>query len=294
MKKLFVILISSFPFLLMAQDFSLGVRIGLNFNSFISPSEVAADGSDLERAESNTGFLIGATGQLALTDNFGVRAELLYSQKGGKQKYEGPASLIFNPGTPDAVLAKGERFASVRITNNYIDLPLAAYVHLGPKFRLTGGINIGLLIGSFGTGELRFDGVSNMNSTPIEFTSTIDYNYLKDEGFAAIDVAEFEDPFTYFADGKAITVPQTLGAYYLEFAEQTEPYFNRIELGLTGGISYYLNGALYLSFAANYGLTDATVNLYDISYAETDGLDRVLRADKDSQLSLQASLGFQF
>ena len=294
MKSFYLFLCCLAPIFLNAQDLSFGVRIGLNFNKFISPSETDASGADLESFDTNTGFLIGATSEYALTDYFGLRAELLYSQKGGKRRYNGPASLVFNPGTANAVQAIGDRFASVRVTNSYLDLPVMAYVRLGKKFRLYGGANIGILLGSLGTGELRFNGVSELNSAPIEFTATVDYNYQKDEGFGQIDASSFIDPFTVLADGKSVVVPKTLSAYYLDFEERTESYYNRIELGLTGALAFYLNSALYISFSANYGLTDASNDFYDFSYSETDGLTRIKRSDKDSQLSLQGSLGFQF
>jgi len=293
MKKWLLFVICLSPTLIFAQDFHLGVRIGLNFNSFLSESEQDADGMDLETFDSSTGFLIGATGEYEINDYFGVRAELLYSQKGGKRKYDGAGRVIFNPETGNAVLAVGERFSTVRVTNNYFDLPLSAYVALG-KFRLYGGVNIGILIGSFGSGELRFDGTSANTAEPIAFTSNIDYNYLKDEGFTSTDVSTFENPTMFFADGSEIIIPENLSAYYLEFPEKTDPYFNRLELGLTGSLAYLLNSALYVSFAANLGLNDATTNAYDVSYTSTDGLNRVFRADKDRMLSLQASIGFQF
>lgn len=282
------------PFIANAQNFAFGVRIGLNFNKFLSESELDDNGASLETFDFNSGFMIGATGNLAITDIFGIRAELLYSQKGGKLKFEGEALQIFNGGSADAVLAIGDRKSILRVTNSYLDIPITGYVKLGRKFRLHGGVNMGLLLGSSGFGELTFNGRSAQNSAPIEFTSELDYNFLKDEGYLDSNVNDFDDPFTFTADGKLITVPKKIGAYYLEFPERNDPGYSRLDFGVLGGASYYFSGSLYFSVMANLGLSDSSNNEYDISRTTTDGTTRVLRSDKDAQLSIQTSIGFQF
>ncbi|NNE28367.1 MAG: outer membrane beta-barrel protein [Saprospiraceae bacterium] len=294
MQKYLSILFLLVSISLSAQDFSLGVRIGLNFNQFISPSELSMSGADLESYDFSTGFLIGATGEVEITDLFGLRAELLYTQKGGKRKYDGQGVQIFNPGTSDAVLAVGDRFSLVRVTNSYMQIPLLAYVQPIRQIKIFGGVSAGLLIGSYGTGEMKFTGVSNNNSTPIEFTSNVDHNYLKDEGFNDINPDSFEDPFMFFADGSQITVPRDIGAYYLDFAEKGDPYFNRIDLGLMAGAGFYLNSSLYLSLMADIGLTDSSNQDYDLSFSSSNGDSQIFQDDSDRQFSLQASLGFQF
>jgi hypothetical protein len=70
---------------LFAQGFSGGFRAGLNFISFDGDQEMSADGSvTFEEFTQTTGFHVGATFAFAFTDLVGVKADLMYSQKGGQ------------------------------------------------------------------------------------------------------------------------------------------------------------------------------------------------------------------
>jgi hypothetical protein len=55
-----------------------------------------------------------------------------------------------------------------------------------------------------------------------------------------------------------------------------------------------LNGGLYFSATATYGLIDVTNSDLDFSYVDIDGFDFKTRDDKDNNLSFQFSLGFSF
>ncbi|MCB0643423.1 MAG: hypothetical protein KDC44_17355, partial [Phaeodactylibacter sp.] len=81
MKRLFLLMTLILPatFVLQAQDFSYGVKTGLNFNTFRGPLETA-NGVDVEEYDNTTGFHVGALFNLAFTDLMGARFELLYSQ----------------------------------------------------------------------------------------------------------------------------------------------------------------------------------------------------------------------
>jgi len=59
-------------------------------------------------------------------------------------------------------------------------------------------------------------------------------------------------------------------------------------------IQTLLSSGLFVSGTVNYGLKDVTNNFYDISRVESNGLEYISREDKDTNLSIQASIGFSF
>ncbi|MEL6276676.1 MAG: outer membrane beta-barrel protein, partial [Bacteroidota bacterium] len=69
---------------LAGQGFSGGFKAGLNFNTFDGPLE--DNGAGTEVFNSTTGFHIGATFAYGFTDLFGLKADLMYSQKGVEQR----------------------------------------------------------------------------------------------------------------------------------------------------------------------------------------------------------------
>ncbi len=273
--------------LLPAQQFSGGFKSGLNFSTFSGPSETDNNGNELENFKTNTGFHIGATFRMALTDYFGVRAELLYSQKGVDYTYEGPSYWTFINNT-NPVYTVGNRVSIVSISNSYLDLPLMAYVRLG-RIELSGGINASILLGSTGTGDLTYSGGATTGGASIEaFTLALDYNYFGDryQGFNT-----FENHVIPVGN-TTLEVPKNIGAYYAG-VENEEHLFRRTDFGLNAGISFYLNKGLYLGFRANVGMTDVTKMEQDYSrFKLADDNSLILRDDDDKNLSFQASIGF--
>ena len=71
-----------------AQDITYGFRAGLTRSTIDGPSEQSALG-DLEEYNYNTGFHIGGGVKIPFSDLIGLRAELVYSQKGAKYTYSG-------------------------------------------------------------------------------------------------------------------------------------------------------------------------------------------------------------
>ena len=122
------------------------------------------------------------------------------------------------------------------------------------------------------------------------FTVTLDHNYFSDKpGEARTDITK-----KVAIGGSQIDIPSTIGAYYLQKSGD-ESLFDRLDFGLVGGIGFYLNRGLYLGFRANYGLKDVTKTAADISNVRLDTQQTfVTRADKDQNLSFQASIGFSF
>jgi len=292
MKYLNLFLLLILPLLTTAQNVSGGVRIGLNLNTFSGPSEMGSMGEDLEQFDNNTGFLVGGLINIGITDLFGVRAELQFSQKGGRRLYEGESSMIFNPDSDNEVLVNGWRNSVIRVNNSYIDIPVMVYVRPIPKLQVFGGVNIGFLVSSTGFGQLDItEGQSAVGQVPVSFTTTLDHNYLQDEGYATTEINESTD---FTADGSLVQIPTESGAYVLDFATKQENTYNGLDFGVIGGLSYKLNGSLFIAAMYNLGLMDVTADVNDIARSETNGNDRIFRSDIDTNRSLQISLGFQF
>ncbi len=263
-------------------EFSGGFKAGLNFSNLDGPLELDDDGSELEANNLTTGFHIGATFALAFTDRFGAKADLLYSQKGAEIEYDGPSFYIFYSRTGTAPLTVlGNRRSSIDVTNSYIDVPVMVYGRLGP-IELEAGVSAAVLVNSVATGGATF-------TTPAgtSYTISYDYNFLRDEvGVAAI---KEEDAAS---TGASFIVPTTVGAYYESLTDENR--YSRLDFGLVGGLSVFINQGLYLGGRINYGLSDVTNREQDIALRALSGGEVSLRDDKDRNISLQASVGFRF
>ncbi len=279
---------------LTAQELSYGFEVGLNFSSITGPSEVDDAGNDLESFETATGFHVGANVRLKFVDRFGMKAEILFSQKGGKTIFDGEALQVFNTETGERVLTQGQRRSLITVTNSYIDIPITGYFRPTSRIELFAGANVSFLVSSSGIGELIYNGQASIGGDPIEFIAEQDHNYYNDEGRLQTSLDEFEEIISFQINGDEVRLPQSLSAYYLDFDEKDGSYFNVFDLGLVGGVHLYFNSSLYLGVRVNYGLLDVTNNTYDISRTEVENLQPVPREDKDVNLSLQASLGFSF
>lgn len=271
-----------------AQEFSGGFRAGLNFTTIDGPLDMSADGTELEAFEYSNGFHVGAMGTLRFTDIFGLRAELLYSQKGGVYNYNGDSYWIFTPTDGSgAFVANGTRETTLEVTNSYIDIPVMGVARFN-KFEISAGMSIGFLVASRAAGETRFTGTSSQGDVITPFLLALDYNYF-DEPFQQ---GENTAVFRRDIDNRPVEIPQTLEAYYQE-AESDENLYKTLDLGLVGGVSYYLNRGLFVGVRLNYGLSDITNSSRDISRQTVDTASEfITRDDDDRNLNLQISVGF--
>ena len=289
-----IIILISFAQLSKAQELGYGIRVGLNFNKLNGPSEMDIDGNNLETFDFNTGFNVGGVFIFKFTDLFGARTGIFYSQRGMKYKYEGPSFQFFtNEINSSQVKSEGDRIYRMTVTNSYIEIPLTAYYKFGERFEVHGGVLLGILTASTAVGE--FDYKGSLPGIPeLDFVQNLDFNYRKDEPASPDDITDDTPVFLFLSNQNTIRIPQTVGAYYMDFPEKDGNYYNGFDLGITAGFSFYLNGGLYLMFSGNYGLIDATNDFYDISRYESEGLQYIQRNDKDYNVSLQISLGFSF
>ena len=267
-------------------QFSGGFRAGLNFISFDADTEMN-DGMSLEDFRRTTGFHVGATFAYAITDLVGLKADLMYSQKGGEVRYQGPSYFYLYNDASDAegLRINGNLDSERDVLNSYIDIPVVAYYRLGP-LEIEGGVSAGFLVNSRASGSATFSNVVLPDGRPIADVSyNYDYNYFNDDiGFEAI-VEPSESRPGY---------PAVIDAYYN--SEDNRPLYRRLDFGLVGGASFFLNNGLYLGLRYQFGLTDATRGENDLRLTRTEGVsDREYNTeDKDYNRVIQASVGFRF
>ena len=276
-----------------SQDLAYGFEVGLNFANFISDSELDADGNELEDFQSNTGFHVGGGFVFKFTDNFGAKAHILFSQMGGKNIYDGPGIHFFRAEDGTVIKGIGNRKEVISITNSYIEIPLLGYAKLANKVEVFGGLNLSFLVGSIADGIFEFQGLTP-NSNPIDVTVNLDYNYRGDDGFSETDISAFNDNIQLIMDGNLVVLPATAPAYYLDYAEKDGSYYNFFDLGLKGGVNFFLSQGLFVGVAVNYGLIDTSKNIYDFARASASGQTYDLRADRDTNFNILASVGFSF
>ncbi|HUR29993.1 MAG TPA: outer membrane beta-barrel protein [Saprospiraceae bacterium] len=270
-----------------SESFGYGFRAGMSFAKIDGPSELGPNGENLEKNKMASGFHIGMTFSIKMTDIMGVRAELLYSQRGTDYTYDGP-SYFFLGENPQAITLFGNRRQTINLSNSFVDIPLSVYYKIG-YFEILGGLNTGILVSSAAGGSVEFEGVTPIGNALPPFGANLNYNYKTDDaGFAAEDVQIIN------VDGKTYELPQFLGAYY-GFDHKEKSLYKTLDFGLIGGIAYYLNDGLYLGARYIYGLGDVDRNFYDLSLKELDANGNpVQRGDNNRSKSLQFSIGFTF
>lgn len=289
----FIVLLGFTTHSLTAQETAYGFEVGLNFSRFLSDSELDMNGNELETFETVTGFHVGGGLVLKFTDNFGMKTHLLFSQMGGKNIYSGESVHIFRADDGTMIKAFGTREQVLNITNSYIDIPVMGYAKVGSKLEFSGGLNFSVLVGSIADGIFRFNGLTE-NSNQVDVSVNLDYNYGRDDSFSETDISNRMDNISLILDGRTVTLPATAPAYYLDYIERDGSYFNRLDIGLRGRVSFFLSQGLFLGLTANYGLLDTTNDDYNFSRTQFDGDNYSLRNDKDTNFSLQGSVGFSF
>jgi hypothetical protein len=275
---------------LMAQYGSVGFgfKTGLNFSRIDGPSEIGPNGEALESNSNTSGFHIGALVNFKFTDLVGIRTELTYSQRGTKYEYNGPSYFKLGQHTVQNLTLTGTRIQTLEVTNAYIDIPVQAYYKFG-SFEIFGGVNASLLVSSIGGGNIQFNGIAPVTQTPVnEFNVTLIHNYKSDAAMgASTDLQQVN------VSGQNYNVPEDTGAYY-DFLSKDKNLYETLDLGLTGGVSYFLNSSLFLSARYILGLRDVDRNEYDVSLQSLQNNNLVYRADKNKSHSIQVSVGFSF
>jgi len=273
-----------------AQEIGYGFKAGLNFSTIQGESEMDGEGMDLESFKNNTGFQIGGIINFKIVDAFGIRTELLFSQKGGRYNYNGQSYQRLFLTNGDEFMTEGLKEIDLNITNAYIDIPVMGYVKVNKWLEISAGANIGFLVASSAAGELRYSG--NTAAGVEEFVVSLDYKYFSDAPEEAKLLVD--EPIIREVMNQFIEIPRGFGAYYdLSEGDETGLY-NTIDLGVLAGINIYLNQGLSLGARMNYGLIDITKNDLDRSQFELNDGQFIYREDMDRNISLQTFLTFSF
>lgn len=292
MKKSLLLLIGSLiavmPLRAQNDNFGFGFRAGASIARLNGPSEVGPDGASLEEYSMARGFHIGAAVSYKFTDLVGMRAEMIYSQRGTIYDYNGPSYYVLGRGNVLTNTISGTRVQTLNVSNTFLDIPLMAYYKIG-SFELSGGVNMGVLISSSAGGSTDFTGVSSLGTPVAPFEVTLRHNYKKDQAGGAS--TELQD---VIVDGRTYTVPQTVYAYY-EFPTRDKDQYKTIDFGLVGCASFFINEGLFLSVRYIHGLGDVDRNDYDVSLQslQQNG-DLIQRQDVNKSQAWQFSVGFSF
>lgn len=293
MRKFFILTVLLSVGISTAVDaqFSGGFIAGMNFSKFVGPLETDDQGNEVESFAYKTGFHLGGRFSYRFNDFFGLRTELLYSQKGTDYSFDGQSYWIFVDLVREQLLySQGQRRTVRKTVSNYLEVPLMGYLRFG-RLEISGGAYAAYLFRGTATGEVTYEGVSEGGNAIDPFTIAIDLNYFTD-GFERTDIGETQP---VFVDGDVIQVPVSIGARYEELVEPSEGFLNRFDYGVIGGIAVFLNQGLNLGFRVNYGLQDLTRDSSDVSKVRLDeNKNFILRNDFDQNLTLQASIGFSF
>ena len=279
---------------LSAQGFSGGFRAGLNFVSIDGPQEMSADGSTTyEMLESTTGFHVGATFALAFTDLFGIKADLMYSQKGGKYLFGDEETavpsyfyLYDNSADIEGSIIFAQRRSEMAVLNSYIDIPVTAYYRIGP-LELEGGLSAGFLVNSRVSGGTTYETSAFGPRTEIIFNVDGNFNSDPAGGAGVISRSDVALPGGVFP-------PNVVSAYYN--SNKDDNLYNRLDFGLILGASFYMNNGLFIGARYQHGLSDITNGENDLRVInEGSTTDRVFNTDdEDNTRSVQVSVGFRF
>ncbi|MEZ4895336.1 MAG: outer membrane beta-barrel protein [Saprospiraceae bacterium] len=275
---------------LQGQSISFGFQAGLTFSKFLGPLEMDGN-TTLESFDFANGFHVGALFNYKLTDQAGIRTGLVFNQKGSKYLYEGPSYFFFSrEGAKTPVATLVTRRQEIKFTNAHIDIPLMAFARLG-KLEVRGGIYGSLIAAGNAGGSLKLTNIRTLtgNNPVQDINFSLDYNFGTDRvGSGRGDLN------SRIINGEEVFFPSIIGAFYEEPTKKGS-YFNLLDVGLTGGLSYFINETFYFGAEIQYGLTDVTKNYYDYSKLALDASrERIKRSDKDTGLTLKFSLGFSF
>jgi hypothetical protein len=289
------LLLFSFSQITFAQ-FKTGFKTGLNFAKLKGPSEKDAAGNSLESWKNTTGFHIGMTIAKPITDAFGIRAEVLYSKKGGLYTFDAPTAgtsyRYFKTASDNVFTTSVKSKVLISTNNSYIDVPLTAYFR-HKNFELIAGASVGFLVSSYGQGSMTYEGKTNppQNVSTGELSYNLNYNYKKDN-FGEFD--EKQPQLSVKINAQNQDFPSTLGAYYDQTTNNGHLY-NTVDVAGIVGVSYYMSRSLYANVRLQYGFSDVTNNKADQSRTQLDANKApIFNADKDQNIVISASVGFSF
>ena len=245
---LFVVLAMTLALSGEAQEMSYGFRAGISFSKFVGDSELNDAGEELDGFNMASGFHIGLAANFAMTDRFGFRAELLFSQTGTEYEYEGDSYYFLSRGTTSEKLVFGKRTVDQNVSKATLELPLIAYYKIG-FIEVSGGFYGAVLMAATGGGSLSMTEVrSAAGNNVADFDITLQHNYSKDGAGQASFPTE-----TLEVDGSTILYSRTTGAYY-DYDFKDKNLYQTFDFGIAGGLAFYLNDGNHLTYAGSLPL----------------------------------------
>jgi len=291
LNKLFTVFCLLVVTQLTAQN-KIGVRAGLNY------STIKAD--ELEKGENyevGGGFHFGINYTYMIQPKFGIRAELLYLQRGANYTFIDSTDGVYNvikplsPSVP-TFIEIGTKDENIAISNGYISIPVTAQFQLNKKWEIFGGASIDFLLNPTGRGQVRFKSLSRPED--IEYQQSYQFRYRGDEPG---EIPLFANQVTtIIIDEQPQNLIRTQTAYYKLTQEQkVGNKFNVLDMHLLFGVNYFLNNGFYIGVRGQLGVLDLTNDEMDFSVRELDeNNDYITRTDKDLSRSLSISFGFRF
>lgn len=132
-----------------AQDVKLGAKIGMNVSSV---------NGNPDNLDSKTGWVLGATAEVSLTEKFSLQPELLYSQQGAKQR----GNFIYDL--------------------NYISLPVMAKYYIAKGFSLEAGPQFSFLVKDELISDTNNAASANTNAENFDFSANLGLGYQLENG----------------------------------------------------------------------------------------------------------------
>lgn len=273
-----------------ASSQTFGVRAGLNYSTFLGPTETAEN--VVENYGLSTGFHFGLTYAYDFTDLFSIRTELVYIQNGASYDYDGDSYYIIRQENK-TTYEKGAVEYDLNISNAYISIPIMANYRVNKKWEIFGGPYLNMLIGPTGRGQLKFESYDRPDE--IVLNQSLDFNYNSDSALEITgNTPAAARTIGIIVDGDEVTLPRFAGAYYRQ-GVKTGNKFRFLDYGLTVGTHYFLNKGFFVGFQVDYGFSDLTNNEVDISLKDVNPDNSfIFSDDKDSHFGIHASFGFRF
>ena len=283
-----------------AQRPRFGIKTGLNVSSTIGGNETNSEGKIVDKYESKTGFQVGMSAALPLSDVFGVQGEVLYTQRGSKYTYEDKGFYTLKSTFGAPLQTKGDLRVVVQNTNAYIELPILVYVKPIKSLKIEAGISPMLLLDSRGTGEFLLQNrtyTQNGSTNNPDMTISLVYNYIGDGAAqSALKTETNTESISIAGDTYYYTAAE--GAYYNNAEKPDgENLYKFFDIGANLGASYTFSSGLSFNLRGSYGLLDATNNRYERKYSTNTGAPSygIQQFDRDIRnFNVALTVGFSF
>ena len=138
-------------------------------------------GNALDEFKFTSGFHIGFSINYAVTDLFGFRGELLFSQRGTEYRYNGDSYYWLARNTVDKTLVVGRREVDMNVSQASLGVPIVAYYKVG-WFEFSAGVYGSLSMANTGGGSLSMTEVKSVcdGDDVADLDITLQHNYNKD------------------------------------------------------------------------------------------------------------------